>query len=154
MTHLFRLVLASLVMTAGAVLVPVAAQAQDCHDVPEARGSVLADGNVVSHDRIRERVGKQMIAQTRGHRVRLVAEEGQTEAYLERIVRCQLASGTFFSGPVDLDGLELTVRRSGSYFVVRMMLPSTTRARELGENIATTVRQNESYAARQGDPRG
>ena len=120
-----------------------AAQAQSCHDVAQ-EDSLLSTLQVVDVRKMRERRTKQMVWRTLGSRIIFLPERDVTPDWVERVARCQLASGRLLNTPAEDDRIDVTVRRHGIYYELRVTSDSWTKANQLHDEVTRRFGKTQS----------
>jgi|SRR5690606_7905719 len=97
--------------------------------------SVLSSERVVQTKPIYEYFGRPRLQQTKGVEMLVVAQPGDSEAYLERAIRCEAAfrAGMDDLHPLAVEGVDVEVESRGPYFAVRLKGNSVGQGRELAQ---------------------
>lgn len=106
-----------------------------CQDsaLTQTEHAILTPERVVDSRPVVEYWGRPRLKQTKGVEMLVVAQEGESEAWVERVVQCDAAarSGTDDRHPLGVEGLNIAVERRGMHFLVRLTADSVTDGREI-----------------------
>lgn len=113
------------------------ATASLCQDLGH-EASVLTAERIVQTKPIyedMEYMSRSRLQQTKGVEMLVVAQPGDSEAYLERAIRCEAAfrAGMDDLHPLAVEGVDVEVESRGPYFAVRLKGNTVGQGRELAQ---------------------
>ncbi len=113
------------------------AQAETAEQAVESASLLAMPGARVDAKLTRvHQVGKAPMHVSAGVRVYVPASEGMSKEYLTRLVEAEIARGT---GPLAVEGLQVSVRGEGSGYHVELRSGSTDDARALYERVSAAL---------------
>ena len=101
------------------------------------------EGYVVEHVKELRRqthIGRAVVIQPSGAQVFVRAEPGMSAAYLQRVINCQMTQGAG-TGPLAVPGVTATVVEQGQHFVVQILAPNLSAAKEVQERAKALASQ-------------
>lgn len=110
----------------------------DCQGLdPDAGEGFLSADQIVASQPIYAYHGRPQFRRTMGAEVVVPATQGHSEAWLERVGRCQAASlaGQDSDHPLAVPGVDVKVHRAGPNFVVQLTGHSGDAGREIAERV-------------------
>lgn len=123
--------------TANPTMTSHAPQAAMCGGdaVSDESNSVLTPDRIVETRTLYEYWGRPRLRQTSGVEMLVVANEGESEAWVERVVQCEAASRSGIDDlhPLGVEGLNIAVERRGAYFVVKLTGESHGKSLEIAQ---------------------
>lgn len=105
-----------------------------CQDMSQ-EANVLTSERIVQTKPIYEYEGRARLQQTKGVEMLVLAQPGESEAYLERAIRCEAASraGMDDLHPLGVTGVDVQVQSRGPYFAVLLKADTIGQGRELAQ---------------------